>query len=75
MVVLPAQAFGLTSGIEGGGFQLAYIDPGAGSFVIQALLATIAGIAVTGRIYWSKIKKILGMASVDDDEGSDADDE
>ena len=59
IVVFPAQAFGSTSGLEQGGFQLAYIDPGAGSFVIQALLATIAGIAVMGRLYWSKIKRFF----------------
>ena len=40
--------------------QLAYLDPGAGSFVIQALVAALAGIAVTVRVYWSKIRAFFG---------------
>jgi hypothetical protein len=39
---------------------LAYIDPGTGSFVVQALVAAVAGIAVTLRLYWSKIKGFFG---------------
>ena len=73
-VVFPAVAFASPSSFDSGGFRFAYIDPGAGSFVIQALVAALAGILVTGRIYWSKIKKMLGMTT-DDDEDSDADDE
>ncbi len=56
-------------------FQLAYIDPGAGSFLVQALVAMVAGIAVTGRVYWSKIKSILGLASAEEDEDAHADDD
>ena len=75
LVMLPAQAFGLPSDLDSGGFQLAYIDPGAGSFIFQALVAALAGIAVMSRLYWSKIKKFFGLAPADDDEDSDADDE
>lgn len=54
--------------------RLAYLDPGSGSFVVQALIAMFAGIAVAGRMYWSKIKSVLGFSSssdLDDDEDED----
>jgi hypothetical protein len=55
---------------------LAYIDPGTGSFLVQALVAAIAGIAVTSRMYWSKIKAFLGLAGeTDETEESSRDDE
>ena len=55
---------------------LAYIDPGTGSFLVQALVAAVAGIAVTSRMYWSKIKGFLGLASErDEGEESSRDDE
>ncbi|MFT5694882.1 MAG: hypothetical protein ACI9QQ_000857 [Myxococcota bacterium] len=54
---------------------LAYLDPGSGSFVIQALIALFAGIALAGRTYWTTIKGFLGIASSDDeDEDDDLDD-
>lgn len=34
----------------------AYLDPGTGAFLIQALLGGVAGVMVVGRIYWSRIK-------------------
>ncbi len=55
--------------------RLAYLDPGSGSFMIQALIAALAGIGVTCRLYWTKIKSILGIATPNDDEDRDADDE
>lgn len=49
-------------------FALAYIDPGTGSFLVQAIVAAVAGIAVTTRMYWQRIKRFLGMAADDDDD-------
>jgi hypothetical protein len=43
--------------------HLAYLDPGTGSFIIQALIAALAGIAVTSRIYWRKIKGVFGRGA------------
>ena len=58
--------------------RLAYLDPGSGSFVVQALIAMFAGIAVTVRLYWAKIRSMLGMGSArsnddytDDDDNDD----
>ncbi len=42
--------------------QLAYLDPGSGSFMIQALVAALAGIAVVVRSYWSRIRTLFGAA-------------
>ena len=33
----------------------AYIDPGSGSYVVQIILATIAGAAFSLRIFWGRI--------------------
>lgn len=42
--------------------QLAYLDPGSGSFLIQALVALVAGIAVALRTYWEKVRSFLGFS-------------
>ena len=46
---------------------LAYVDPGAGSFLLQALVAAMAGIIVTVNIYWQKIKTLFRFGSKPDD--------
>ena len=70
-LLLPSVALGAMSEI-----RLAYIDPGTGSFLIQALIAALAGIGITGRLYWTKIKSMLGMGSKsNDDEDFDGEDE
>ena len=32
----------------------AYLDPGTGSFIIQIVIAAIAGVSFTLKIYWKK---------------------
>ena len=54
--------------------RLAYLDPGSGSFVVQALIAMFAGIAVTVRLYWAKIRSLLGMGSARSDDDYTDDD-
>ena len=74
MVTLPAAGLAWASGSQD--LRLAYLDPGAGSFIVQLLIAALAGVAVAGRLYWTKLKRLLGMSSVDDDdEGPDSDDD
>lgn len=49
----------------------AYLDPGAGSIILQAIIAAVAGGFIVLRAYWSKVKqlftrrKVLGVAKVD----------
>jgi hypothetical protein len=49
----------------------AYLDPGAGSIILQAIIAAVAGGFIVMRTYWSKVKqlftrrKVLGVAEVD----------
>lgn len=37
----------------------AYLDPGSGSVIIQMLIGALAGIGITLKIYWHKIKEKL----------------
>jgi outer membrane lipoprotein SlyB len=38
---------------------LAYLDPGSGSMIMQALAGGIAGFAVVGKMYWRRIKRVF----------------
>jgi hypothetical protein len=37
----------------------AYLDPGAGSMVLQGIIAAIAGGFVVMRSYWGKVKQLF----------------
>lgn len=37
----------------------AYLDPGTGSMILQAIIGAIAGGLVLVKIYWGKIKRLL----------------
>ena len=39
----------------------AYLDPGTGSALIQGLIAAIAAIGVTVKLYWHRIIAFFGM--------------
>ena len=71
-VLLPGLAQAALSQSGSAGLRLAYIDPGTGSFVIQAMVATLVGAAVALRLYWRRVKALLGVAvkAEDDDETS-----
>ncbi len=43
----------------------AYIDPSAGGMLIQLLLAGTAGVAVLGKLVWTKVRRMMGMADPD----------
>jgi hypothetical protein len=40
---------------------LTYIDPGAGSLILQALAGGVAGAMVMGKLYWSRVKRVLRL--------------
>jgi hypothetical protein len=37
----------------------AYLDPGSGSIVIQAIVGALVGVGITIKIYWYKLKEKL----------------
>ena len=37
----------------------AYIDPGSGSIVIQALIGALVGVGITLKVYWAKIRMAI----------------
>ena len=46
----------------------AHLDPGSGSFILQAFIATLAGPLVTVSIDRQKTKRSLGLSRDGDDE-------
>lgn len=37
----------------------AYIDPGSGSIIFQALVAGVMAVGFTTRMYWHKLKSVF----------------
>ena len=35
----------------------AYLDPGTGSVIFQALIGVLVGLGITLKIYWSKLRE------------------
>ena len=46
----------------------AYIDPGSGSIIIQAIIGAIATVGTTATIYWKKIKDFFKKDKKKDDD-------
>jgi hypothetical protein len=44
----------------------AYLDPGTGSVVIQAIIGALVGVVITLKIYWFKLKEKLSRVSKKD---------
>jgi hypothetical protein len=40
---------------------LAYLDPGSGGLLLQGLVAGVAGVIVTCKVYWRRAKRFLGF--------------
>jgi hypothetical protein len=56
--------------------KLPYLDPGSGSFLLQLLIAGIAGLGIFIGAQWSKVKAFLtGKKVVKEDEEDENDDE
>lgn len=45
-----------------------YLDPGAGSIIVQAVIAVVVGVAATTKLYWYKISALLNRRSKDKSE-------
>ena len=54
---------------------LIYLDPGSGSFLLQLLIAAIAGLTIAVGSQWSKIKRWFGKNKNKTEIGDDEDDE
>ena len=39
-------------------YAFAYLDPGTGSIILQAIAGALAAIATTASYYWDKVKNI-----------------
>jgi hypothetical protein len=46
---------------------LAYLDPGSGSMILQILAGGVAAVAVTARLYWDRILKLLKIRKPEDE--------
>jgi hypothetical protein len=47
----------------------AYVDPGAGSIVLQVLLGGVAGLVVIGRVLWQRLTHVVEPQPADTDDG------
>ena len=50
----------------------AYLDPGAGSALIQGVLAAVAAIGFALKLYWHRLLKFLGLRKSKDEAGAKA---
>jgi len=52
-----------------------YLDPGSGSFLVQLLIASIAGLVIFVAASWRKIKRLFNKNNVQNDESDDEDED
>jgi hypothetical protein len=45
---------------------LSYLDPGSGSMILQMIAGGTAAVAVTGKLYWRRLLKLLRIRKSDD---------
>lgn len=67
---LGAVTFALSAVVLIPGEAQAYLDPGTGSFVLQAILGAAFGAAFTAKVYWSKIKAFFSKSTAESSDGS-----
>ena len=58
--VAPAAAIAAGQPLE---VRIAYLDPGTGSLILQALVAAFAGAVVAFSVYWQKIRAFFRRSS------------
>ena len=39
----------------------AYIDPGSGSMIVQGVIAAIAALGITAKLWWHRLLVLLGI--------------
>ena len=61
-VFMPLAAIAAGQPLE---IQVAYLDPGTGSLILQALVAALAGAVVVITSYWQKIRALFRRSSRD----------
>lgn len=49
---------------------LAYLDPGSGSMILQIIAGGLAAVAVTAKLYWNRILRLLRIRK-DDEPGAE----
>ena len=47
--------------------NLAYIDPGTGSLVLQMIAGGVAAAAVTAKLYWRRLRRVLRLSPPEDE--------
>ena len=46
---------------------LGYLDPGSGSLILQAVAGGVASVAVVGKLYWRRLKRVVLRRRVDEE--------
>jgi hypothetical protein len=67
--ITPAAAIAAGQPIE---IRVAYLDPGTGSLILQALIAGLAGAVVVVTTYWQKIRAFFRRGSRDSEPSDNA---
>jgi hypothetical protein len=50
----------------------AYLDPGTGSIIAQAIIGALVAASVFAKVWWERVTKFLGLGKVRDDARPDA---
>ncbi len=53
----------------------AYLDPGSGSAILQGIIGALAAIAITLKLYWHRLMRLLGLRKASEDEDDDDDED
>lgn len=61
------KAIAVAAGVMLAPNAFAYLDPGTGSIIIQGLIAGIAMVGVTARMYWHKLQSMFGTGRAAED--------
>jgi hypothetical protein len=48
---------------------LAYLDPGSGSMILQIIAGGLAAVAVTAKLYWNRLLRVLRIKRDDSEPG------